>query len=343
MNRTNTVLAVLLVVVVVMTAGVGVDYSQPNIEILPDMKYTPAWEAFAANPNFANGRTMQPPVAGTIARGQMPLYFAATKEDAVRAGEELTNPHSLTAIQAAVTAEREQEPHGSRSRQDFGDTSASPELLASSATSAEAIARERFAASVERGGDVYRTFCISCHGPRGAGDGPVPQRGFPPPPSMLTGKSLQMKDGQLFHILTYGQGSMAPFTAQLSRDLRWDVINYVRDLQRSVPAIPDAEPAAAEATPATSANKTDSQTKAAGEKALESPPTGAVPDAQSQPAVVPAKEPANKSTETIKEEKPKAPPNELRKSAAGDEKKPAGPAPQVPGDEPQSTTSDAES
>ena len=105
MNRMNTVLAVLLVVVVVMTAGVGVDYSQPNIEILPDMKYTPAWEAFAANPVLPNGRTMQPPVHGTIARGQLPLYYAATKEDAVRAGEELVNPVSRGAIEAAVDAE----------------------------------------------------------------------------------------------------------------------------------------------------------------------------------------------------------------------------------------------
>ena len=52
---------------------------------------------------------------------------------------------------------------------------------------------------------------------------------------MLTGKSLQMKDGQLFHILTYGQGSMSPFAAQLSRDSRWDVINFVRDMQQKAP------------------------------------------------------------------------------------------------------------
>ncbi len=41
-----------------------------------------------------------------------------------------------------------------------------------------------------------------------------------------------MKDGQLFHILTYGQGSMSPMVAQLSRDRRWDVINFVRDMQQ---------------------------------------------------------------------------------------------------------------
>ncbi len=207
-NRTNTFLAVLLVIVVVMTAAVGVDYSRPNIEILPDMKYTPAWEAFAANPNFPNGQTMQPPVLGTIARGQLPLYYAATKEDAVRAGEELENPYNIGELEA----------------------------------DAAVLAQAQLQASVERGGEVYRTFCISCHGAKGAGDGPVTLRGFPPPPSMLTGKSLQMKDGQLFHILTYGQGSMEPLAAQLSRELRWDVINYVRDLQSKAPPPPVTPP-----------------------------------------------------------------------------------------------------
>lgn len=243
-NRTNAVLVVLLVLVIAIAAAVGVDYAKPNIEILPDMKYTVAWEAFAANPNFPDGRTMRPPVAGTIARGQMPLHFAATKEDAVRAGEELTNPQSQSAIEAAVTAERDAafldgtRPRSESARQD--DTA----LRA-------AIVSQRFSASVERGSEVYRTFCLACHGSKGAGDGPVPQRGFPPPPSMLTGKSLQMNDGQLFHILTYGQGSMAPFAAQLPRVVRWDVINYVRDLQSQAPIPPASLPAETDATPAT--------------------------------------------------------------------------------------------
>jgi mono/diheme cytochrome c family protein len=242
-NRTNTVLAVLLIIIVVLAAAVGVDYSRPNIEILPDMKYTPAWEAFAANPNFPNGRTMQAPVPGTIARGQMPLYYAATKEDAVRAGQELSNPHSRSEIEAAVAAERDAASASAESSNEAD--------LQKEAALRAALAGERYAASLERGSRVYLTFCISCHGPKGGGDGPVTQRGYPPPPSMLTGKSMQMKDGQLFHILTYGQGSMAPFAAQLSRELRWDVINYVRDLQSKAPPTPEAPPvdANADATP----------------------------------------------------------------------------------------------
>ena len=206
-SRTNLVLALLLAAVVVSTAIVRVDHSQPNLEFLPDMKYTPAWTAYAQNPNFPNGRSLQAPVPGTIARCEMPLHYAATKEDAVRAGEELLNPYEVTVTGEAVSVEAEK--------------------------TQQAETRQRRNQSVQRGGEIYRVFCISCHGPTGAGDGPVVKHGFPPPPSMLTGKSLQMKDGQLFHILTYGQSSMPSFAAQLSGGRRWDVINVIRDMQET--------------------------------------------------------------------------------------------------------------
>jgi mono/diheme cytochrome c family protein len=41
-----------------------------------------------------------------------------------------------------------------------------------------------------------------------------------------------MKDGQMFHVLTYGQGNMPSFAAQLSREDRWNVILHVRMLQK---------------------------------------------------------------------------------------------------------------
>ena len=320
-NRTNTVLAVLLVAVVVMTAAVGVDYSQPNIEILPDMKYTPAWEAFAANPNFPNGQTMQPPVPGTIARGQMPLYYTATKEDAVRAGEELENPSSLAAIEATVAADSEASKAIAEPPQIPAPTDAASSVAEATQPNVTAqraaIAGERFAASVERGGEVYQTFCISCHGAKGAGDGLVTQRGFPPPPSMLTGKSLQMKDGQLFHILTYGQGSMAPFAAQLSRERRWDVINYVRDLQSKAPAVPATEPAVTEG---------EGTTAAAAATATEPEPQAIAVDAE--------------PTEKSKEEEPKTPPNELRESRPDSKKQTEDSESQAPADESEPKTDD---
>lgn len=70
----------------------GGDTSKPNYEILPGMLYSIPYDAFAGNPNFPDGKTLQPPVRGTIARGQLPLNFEATPEDALRAGDELQGP-----------------------------------------------------------------------------------------------------------------------------------------------------------------------------------------------------------------------------------------------------------
>ena len=217
LSRLNLVLAVVLVFVLAMLAVIRVDYSRPNFQVIlgDDMTYSPAYASFEPNKNFASGRTMQSPVPGTIARGAQPFHFDATPEDAIRAGEQLTNPFDLDSEQGL--------------------------------------------ASAERGQAIFQIFCTTCHGADGTGNGPVAQRGFPPPPSLLTGKSLQMKDGQLLHVLTHGQNSMPQFAAQLPPDRRWDVINYIRRLQQDAPepattattdTIPATPPAAA--VPATS-------------------------------------------------------------------------------------------
>lgn len=82
-----------------------------------------------------------------------------------------------------------------------------------------------------RGANVYETFCEPCHGKGGMGDGKIVLHGFPPPPSLLNGKAVQMKDGQMFHILTYGQGNMPSLASQVSQEDRWQAISFIRSLQ----------------------------------------------------------------------------------------------------------------
>jgi len=88
--------------------------------------------------------------------------------------------------------------------------------------------------SRDRGVSVFANYCAVCHGEGGAGNGPVAQRGYPPPPSLLAEHALKMKDGQLFHILTYGQNNMPSYASQLSREDRWNAVLHVRTLQRSI-------------------------------------------------------------------------------------------------------------
>jgi mono/diheme cytochrome c family protein len=167
------------------------DPAKPNFEFLPQMAHSPRYNAFAPNPNFGDGSTLQRPEPGTISRGSMPLHYAATLQDALRAGEELKSPLDLTNVRAR-----------------------------------------------ERGAFVFSNFCAVCHGAGGAGNGPVAQRGYPPPPSLLAEHALKMKDGQLFHVLTYGQNNMPSYASQLSREDRWNVILYVRTMQAAATPVP---------------------------------------------------------------------------------------------------------
>jgi mono/diheme cytochrome c family protein len=84
----------------------------------------------------------------------------------------------------------------------------------------------------QRGSFVFANYCQVCHGPLGLGDGAVTQGGFPPPPSLLADRAVRMPQGQMFHVLTYGQGRMPSVAPQLSRDDRWCAILYVRQLQQ---------------------------------------------------------------------------------------------------------------
>lgn len=180
----NAFLMLALVAVVMADWLATPDSSQPNLEFLPQMAHSPRYNAFAPNPNLAGGSTLQAPEPGTIPRGYMPLHYAATPQDAARAGAELQSP----------------------------------------VTPANKWARQR-------GAFVFAAFCQECHGTGGAGNGPVVQRGFPPPPSLLLDHARGLKDGQVFHILTYGQNNMPSYASQLSRQDRWYVIAYLRTLQ----------------------------------------------------------------------------------------------------------------
>jgi mono/diheme cytochrome c family protein len=159
--------------------------TQPNREFIPEMVRTPRYNAYSANPNFPDGKTLQTPVAGTIPRGYSRVHFLPTPEEAVRAGDSLLSPARLDDPQ-----------------------------------------------TVARGKVVFSNFCAPCHGATGKGDGLVVQQGYPAPPSLYADNARRIKDGQIFHILTYGQKNMPAYASQLSSEDRWNVIAFVRSLQK---------------------------------------------------------------------------------------------------------------
>ena len=91
-----------------------------------------------------------------------------------------------------------------------------------------------------RAGEVYSVYCQLCHGPGGAGDGPVAQRGFPMPPSLLAPHARELADGQIFHLISVGQGNMPGHAGQIESLDRWRAALWVRKLQEENPGVDEA-------------------------------------------------------------------------------------------------------
>ena len=85
-----------------------------------------------------------------------------------------------------------------------------------------------------RGKLMFTTFCIGCHGPLGKGDGQLYTSGlYPLKPRELSGVvTSKLKDGQIFHTITLGFGSMGAHGAQIKSEDRWKLVLYVRELQK---------------------------------------------------------------------------------------------------------------
>lgn len=88
-------------------------------------------------------------------------------------------------------------------------------------------------AVLARGEEVYRNQCYACHGPQGAGDGPVVGPGkYPFAPALNDGTANARSDGYLYGIIAVGRGLMPPYGERIAHLDRWAVVSYVRQLQR---------------------------------------------------------------------------------------------------------------
>ena len=98
---------------------------------------------------------------------------------------------------------------------------------------------------VARGRDRYRIYCQPCHDARGDGKGILFQRGKVPTASFHQDKIQQYPDGQIFDVITNGQGLMASYRWPITPADRWAIVAYVRQLQREQAARAAARPAEA--------------------------------------------------------------------------------------------------
>ena len=85
-------------------------------------------------------------------------------------------------------------------------------------------------ASLVRGRLIWGQYCIVCHGPAGRGDGTVVPK-FVPPPDLTQESSRQRADGYLYAMIRQGRGIMPRYGDKIRGADRWNVVNYLRQLQ----------------------------------------------------------------------------------------------------------------
>ena len=87
-------------------------------------------------------------------------------------------------------------------------------------------------ALLERGRQRYVIYCQPCHDARGDGKGILFQRASVPTASYHQDKILNYPDGQIFDVITNGQGLMSGYRWPIPPADRWAIVAYVRQLQQ---------------------------------------------------------------------------------------------------------------
>jgi mono/diheme cytochrome c family protein len=90
--------------------------------------------------------------------------------------------------------------------------------------------------ALARGKEVFSVFCTGCHGVTGTGDGYLYTSGlYPVKPRSLTADAARiLKDGEIFHSITIGFGSMGAHGSQISNEDRWKLVQFIRKIQGDV-------------------------------------------------------------------------------------------------------------
>lgn len=165
----------------------------PGKVYMPDMANSRAYETYSANPVFADGRTSQGPVAGTVKRGdEYPVHIAMDNiGDTANYYASRALPNPFDSLDADQMKETERIYlincgicHG---------------------------------AKLDGNGPLWKD-----------GDGP-----FPAKPAALVGdaKYESMPAGQMFYSITYGKNLMGGYASQITAKQRWEVITYIKSKQ----------------------------------------------------------------------------------------------------------------
>ena len=87
-------------------------------------------------------------------------------------------------------------------------------------------------ARLHHGGELFDVHCAPCHGAGARGDGPVAGHTTPPATDLTAGPPLERSDGYLYATIRNGGSVMPAYGDAMSATERWEVVLYLRQLQR---------------------------------------------------------------------------------------------------------------
>lgn len=203
------IFAFLVVLVVAMAGFRGQKFSQPPIEIFPDMDRQPKVKAQVPFDFFQDGRGNRKPVEGTV-----PLGYAMPQHRPIdgQTGTEDLGPYYDITFTAGSSY-----PQTGR----FGDNWG---------TGLPMTVDENLLA---RGQERYQIFCSVCHGATGAGNGMAQKFGVATVVSLHQDRLRTMADGEIFNTITHGKNTMLGYGEKIPVPDRWAIVAYVRALQLS--------------------------------------------------------------------------------------------------------------
>lgn len=87
-----------------------------------------------------------------------------------------------------------------------------------------------------KGKKLYMTYCSVCHGNTGKGDGPAGGGLTPKAADHSSEKVQKQTDGAIFWKITNGRAPMASYKEILKDEQRWQLVNYIRELGKTINA-----------------------------------------------------------------------------------------------------------
>ena len=118
-------------------------------------------------------------------------------------------------------------------------------LFAASIGTAGAMDLPKGPLDTAEGHALYLRNCASCHGMRGAGDGPAAHiLSTPPPATGVESMTPELTPALAYNVISVGvRGTaMAAFAPVLTPQQRWNIINYVYSLRGEKMVLPAARP-----------------------------------------------------------------------------------------------------